>query len=133
MNRLFERLKELELPEGEYAVFGSGPLLVRNIIHDSNDLDILCRGPAWQRVKSLGIPQFLPDYGVTIVTLKHGHLTFGDRWGIGDFDTDELIDAAEQIDGLPFVRLEQVVKYKQLRAAAKDLQHIEALRRKGYG
>ena len=36
---LFERLRALRLPIGEFAVFGSGPLVVRGVIEASNDLD----------------------------------------------------------------------------------------------
>ena len=42
---------------------------------------------------------------------------------------DELIDTAETIEGLPFVRLEHVVAYKRIRASAKDQVHLEQYRR----
>ena len=44
------------------------------------------------------------------------------------FDHDDLIDTAELIDGLPFVRLEHVIDYKQVRASPKDLLHLEQYR-----
>ena len=51
---LFELLRSMKLPTGHYAVFGSGPLLVRGIIESVNDLDVICRGPAWSRACELG-------------------------------------------------------------------------------
>ena len=36
--RIFDRLRELELPEQDYAVFGSAPLLIRGIIDSVDDL-----------------------------------------------------------------------------------------------
>ena len=54
MNLLLAELKNLRLACGDYAVFGSGPLLVRGIIPESNDLDVICRGEAWERVKQIG-------------------------------------------------------------------------------
>ena len=56
-----------------------------------------------------------------------GAITFGTRWGIGDVDVPELIRSAEIIRGLPFVRLEHVVRYKQIRASEKDVEHLKLL------
>ncbi len=124
----FERLKALDLPAAHFAVFGSGPLLVRRIIDDANDIDVICRGAAWEKVQTLGPTEYLDEYDVTIVSLDDGRLTFGTRWAIGDFDIDELIDTAEIIDGLPFVRLEHVVAYKEFANRDKDRAHIAAWR-----
>jgi len=125
---LFDRVKSLNLPVGDFAIFGSGPLIVRGIIPASNDLDIICRGQAWERVKGIGELEYLSEYDVTVVSLCDGRLTFGTKWAIGEFDIDELIDGAEEIDGLPFVRLEHVTNYKKISNRPKDLRHIEALK-----
>lgn len=126
MNDLFETVRGLGLPTGDYAIFGSGPLIVRGVIPMENDLDIICRGSAWDRVCELGSIRTLPQYGVEIVSLAGGQITFGTRWGIGNPDVELLIDTAELIDGLPFVRIEHVVQYKQIRASKKDRAHLAA-------
>ena len=125
---LFDQLKGLNLPVGDFAIFGSGPLVVRGIIPASNDLDILCRRLAWKTVQEIGELEYLSDYDVTIVTMCDGRLTFGTEWGIGNFDIDALIDSAELIDGLPFVQLEHVASYKEIMKRPKDLDHLEALK-----
>jgi len=56
---LFDRVKRLNLPVGDFAIFGSGPLIVRGIIPGSNDLDIICRGKAWQKIKKIGEREYL--------------------------------------------------------------------------
>ena len=124
---IFDRLRNLNLSAGDFAIFGSGPLIVRGIIPASNDLDILCRRQAWETVQELGEPEYLSNYDVNILTMCDGQLTFGEKWGIGEFDTDELIDCAEVIDGLPFVRLKYVASYKRISKRPKDLVHLEAL------
>ena len=124
---IFDRLRNLKLSAGDFAIFGSGPLIVRGIIPASNDLDILCRRQAWKTVQELGEPEYLSKYDVNILTMCDGQLTFGQKWGIGEFDTDELIDCAEVIDGLPFVRLKYVASYKRISKRPKDLVHLEAL------
>lgn len=127
LNRdLFSLLRSLELPLGDYAVFGSGPLIVRGIVEATNDLDVICRGRAWDHSLSRGELVSLPD-GVEIVSCFDGAVTIGRSWAYGEFDIDELINTAEVIDGIPFVRLEHVVRYKEIAAREKDLTHLERL------
>ena len=124
---LFRLLRDLELPARDFAVFGSGPLAIRGIIDAPNDLDVLCRGVAWERAKQLGPLIYLPDHDVSVVAIEDGALTFGTRWAIGAFDVDLLIDTAEMIDGLPFVAIEHVIAYKQIAGRPKDLEHLRLL------
>ena len=124
---LFDQLRQLDLPQEDYAIFGSGPLAVRHVIPFCRDLDIVCRGKAWKIVQRRGRLKFLPEYDVTIATFFDEAITFGRKWGIGDFDVNELIDTAEIIDSLPFVRLDHVIAYKTIRSSAKDLMHLDAL------
>lgn len=126
-NRLFDELRRINLPTNDYAIFGSGPLAARGIIPSCNDLDILCRRAAWATVSQIGTMKFLPEYRVTVASLCDGAITFGTKWGIGNFDVDELINTAEIIDSLPFVLIEHVVTYKTIRSSAKDLLHLQAL------
>lgn len=127
MVSLFDRLAQLTLPAGSYALFGSAPLAVRGIVPLTNDLDVLCLPDAWEQVSAQGTTEYLPDYDVCIVSMFDGAITFGTRWAIGDVDVPELIRSAEIIRGLPFVRLEHVVRYKQIRASEKDLVHLQRL------
>jgi len=129
---LFDRLRKLNLPPREYAVFGSGPLAIRGIIPLAHDLDIICREEVWNIVSQIGRVDYLPEYDVSVVTMVDGALTFGRQWGIGNFDVDELIATAEIIDTLPFVRLEHVIRYKKIRSSEKDLLHLDALENLGH-
>lgn len=128
---LFDQLRQLNLPPQGYAVFGSGPLAIRGIIPLTNDLDVICREDVWNIVRRIGSVEYLSDYDLRIVTMADGALTFGMKWGIGNFDVDELIDTAEVIAALPFVRMEHVVSYKKIRSSKKDLLHLDALKSTG--
>ena len=46
-------------------------------------------------------------------------------WKPGQWDIQELIDKAEIIDGLPFVKLEYVVEWKRQNGREKDLKDIK--------
>lgn len=125
--RLIDRLRSLALPPGHYAVFGSGPLIVRGIIEATNDLDVISRGSAWDRACQLGDLVYLEEHHVEVVSFDDGAITVGKSWAYGEFDIEQLIDTAETIEGLPFVRLEHVVRYKEAAARPKDLAHLRAL------
>lgn len=132
MSNLFSIVKSLQLSVGNYAVFGSGPLIIRGIIPLTNDLDIICRGAAWEQAKSIGELSYIEEQDVTVASINDGRISFGTSWGIGDFDVDQLIDSAEIIDGLPFVRLKHVVAYKSSSGREKDQRHIAALQASEY-
>ena len=122
---LFERLKELDLPEGHYAVFGSGPLLVRGIIEDAGDIDVIARGKAWTRALEQGDLTYLPEEGVTVVGFFDGALSVGTSWAFGDVAIRHLIDTAEEFDGVPFVLIAHGVAAKQGAGRDKDRVHLE--------
>lgn len=124
-SRLFDLLRSLHLPAGEYAIFGSGPLLVRGIIARAGDLDVICRGAAWEAARRLG--PLTEQHGVPVVSLFDGQVTLGCKWAVGEVDESSLISTAEVIDGLPFVRLEHVVAYKRIIDRPKDREHLRRL------
>jgi hypothetical protein len=125
---LFERLRSLDLTPGEYAVFGSGPIAVRGLIDKVRDLDVIVRGETWQQVRALGV--VVMKGGDEMVDLGNG-LTFGRSWGYGVFNIEKLIDDAEIIEGLPFVRLDAVIEFKKIADRPKDREHLTALRESG--
>jgi hypothetical protein len=127
MNELLTRVAGLELPTQDFAIFGSGPLLVRGVIDSANDIDIICRGAAWDKALTIGELVHLEDYGVDIVSIDGGAITLGRTWGIGSFDVAQLIDSAEIIEGLPFVQIDYVVEYKKIAGRPKDLLHLKLL------
>ena len=129
---LFDALRSLGLPGGDYAVFGSGPLIVRGIIEAANDLDVVSRGAAWEKAREDGELLTLKEHGVDVVGFLGGAITVGTSWAYGDVDIDRLIDTAEAIDGLPFARLEHIVRYKKIAGRPKDLEHLRLLSASSY-
>ncbi len=119
----------MALPTGHYAIFGSGPLLAKGIIDSVNDLDVICRGPAWERACELGDLVPLEGTDVTIVSTHEGAITFGRSWAYGSVDLADLIATAEMIEGLPFVRMEHVIEYKTIAGRPKDLAHLALIER----
>lgn len=123
MHPYIRELIDLDLPVGDWALFGSGPLLLRGWISDIGDVDVLSRGPAWEKAKAAGTMAALPEDGNEIVEIGE-RVTVGRTWAYGDSDINEMIDTAEMIDGIPCVRLEHIVAYKQLFDRPKDREHL---------
>lgn len=119
-----ELLHAVDLPVGDYAVFGSGPLLVRGIIEDAGDIDVIARGTAWKKALDHGELTYLPDEDVTVAGFFDGALSVGTTWAFGTVDIDDLIETADFFDGVPFVRLEHVITYKRIANRAKDRNHL---------
>ncbi|MCP4968066.1 MAG: hypothetical protein GY926_22880 [bacterium] len=120
-------LDQVNLPTNDYAIFGSGPLLVRGVINDVNDLDLLARGAAWETATAAGQTVYLPEHDITVASFFGGLVTVGNSWAIGDVDVDKVIDTAETLEDFPFARLEHVVAYKTLAGRTKDMEHLRCL------
>ena len=114
--------KELDLPLGQYVIFGSGPLGVRNF-RKMSDLDLLVKPGLWQDL----IKKYpLLDNG------KSGYLKIGSIEIFSDWlpwleNVDELIDTAEIIKGFPFAKLEWVLKWKKMVNRDKDQEDIKII------
>jgi hypothetical protein len=124
---LFAELARLALPRGEYVVCGSAALYVRGLRTRMGDLDVLARGAAWQKVLTLGIAPStaLSGHGL-VVNHPRAAIEFVDRWTPG-WPTDYLINTADLIDGIPFMRLGDVLAWKQNARRPKDLPDIAAV------
>ncbi len=117
-----DELKALDLPPGSFAIFGSGPLAVRGW-REAKDLDIIVRKPVWDRL-SERYPTNEKGNGILI-----GHVEAFADWKPWFDDASMLIDTAEIIDGLPFVRLEHVISWKKSMGREKDLKDLELIER----
>ena len=108
---LFERLTSLDLDRSNFVIFGSAPLWVRRIRSHVGDLDIVARGPAWEKALSLGHQHGIAPSGSPVVSFWNGEIEIFPEWLPPCTDTDSLIDHAELIAGFRFARLADVRAY----------------------
>ena len=91
--------------DGEYAVFGSAPLVVTGMINDVNDLDVIIRPRSWEFGND-------GEY-------RTEDIEFFNKWP--GFDVDDLIDNHTfEYKGVLFVYPEKVIEYKRKMNRLKD-------------
>ncbi|MGP3960346.1 hypothetical protein ACTWPT_30495 [Nonomuraea sp. 3N208] len=124
---LFTELIRLNLPHGDYVVCGSAALYVRNLRTCMGDLDVLARGAAWCIALALGVtPSTAPSGHGQVINHPAFAIEFVDRWTPG-WSTHYLIETADLIDGIPFMRLGDVLAWKACARRPKDLPDISAI------
>lgn len=119
------RLRALDLPQGDWVVHGSAVMVLHGVLASANDVDLIARGPAWQRALALG--ETVPGREDLCVVLEHG-VEVWSGW-LGE-DVDRLIDRAENVGGVPCVSLHEVLAFKLGEDRPKDQPHIALLRRR---
>lgn len=129
MDKKFKKLlgefRALNLPDGEYAIYGSGPMAVRGI-KSTEDLDVIVTEPLYQELKGKYPEDFAMD---TIKRIKIGEIEFypACAWDPKMSGLEGAIERAELIDGLRFVLLEDLVRWKKEMARPKDFEHIKMI------
>ena len=123
------KLISLELSSEDYAVMGGGCLLAHGIIDAINDIDIIARGEAWKKAESLGEITTPQSGKGRVIRLFDDKIEVFDSWAPGNWNIAELIDTAELIDGVRYVTLENVLKWKEIRRSERDLMHVELIKK----
>lgn len=124
-NFILKRVSELGLQPSTFAIFGSAPLFAHNLTSEINDVDLIVNDDGWQKSLTLGQLEHTAS-GDPVIHIENNIEIFK-NWAPGDWDVQSLIDQAEIIDGLPFVKLETVLAWKKLRNKPKDQKHIELI------
>jgi hypothetical protein len=117
-------IKGLDLLEGTYALFGSAPLAAHGI-RESRDIDIVALPELYEALKAR--PEWkekkLQD-GTSI--LVKGNIELYTDWRSGEYrpDVRKLIDDADTIEGMPVVRIEEVLTWKKASSREKDKMDV---------
>lgn len=118
---LFDQIRKINLPLGEYVLAGSAPLGIRNL-KKCKDLDVLVSEKLWNILKKDFKFGKFPSGEIALVK---DNIEFSKKWF--SEDANSLIKGAEIIDDLPFIKLEEVLKYKLILNREKDVVDIKIL------
>lgn len=112
---MFKKLKELNLPLGEYVVVGGA--MEAHGIRKSNDLDILVTPKLYQKLLDEGYKQCRCEecLRTSRLILNKGLVDILPNFMLGNYigDTKSLINNADIINGYPFIKLKEFIKFKR--------------------
>ena len=126
-NALFQKVKELKLPENKYALFGSAPMGIRGL-KECSDIDLVVTEDLWQEFKNKqGWEYKITENSVEYIQNSDSNIEIWHDWRPWYQDVMPFIDNSEIIDNLPFVRLEYVLEWKRQFGREKDLKDVEII------
>lgn len=123
------RLGQLRLPVEEFVVHSSASLVLRGVLDEAGDVDVVCRGAAWEAALAL-----VEEGTATLDVGSHDQrVSVGDDVELYDGwlgePGDVVIDRAELVEGVPCVPLADVIRFKERLGRPKDEVHLAAIRR----
>lgn len=138
--QLTDLVRRLVRDEGfeksEFVIVGSGRLVATGHRRRMSDIDLVARGHTWQRAGELvklgrGYLEYAQFSGDRVIRLYEGLVEVCDHWFMDGAETDTLIQSAEILDGLPYMRLHDLEAYKRQLDRPKDRRDLAVLSRIG--
>lgn len=126
MKSIIEKIKGLNFPALQYVIVGSGTLDALGI-RKASDIDIavlpelhkkLCENSDWEKIERYG-KIFLKKEGIDIIPSLD--------WSEYSTTTEEAIQSALIIDGIPFLNLQELKKFKKALGREKDFADIKLI------
>jgi hypothetical protein len=120
---IITKVKKLDLPLGQYVVIGSG-IMAQLGLRTANDVDIAVTPDLYATLRASGEWEEAERYGK--IFLKKGVLEINPRldWESYSTTVEVTIASATIIEGVSFMNLNELVKFKRVLGRAKDLADI---------
>lgn len=126
---IIEKIKELNFPKDQYVVVGSGILDVLGI-RKSKDIDIAITENLHNKLRESGEWEERKRYELIKVFLKKDVYEIIPQLNWEDYNTttEEVISSATIIEGIPFMNLNELIKFKTALGREKDFKDIELIK-----
>lgn len=116
-----QKISELGLPDNQFIVVGSG-IMAAVGIRDSDDIDMIVSEELFRQLEDSGWEH---DEWADQVVLKRDVFDIGTQWD--GKAIDELIDTATRIEGIPYLSLQDLRKWKKEKGRDKDIRDIKLI------
>ncbi|MFA6519765.1 MAG: hypothetical protein WCT41_03000 [Candidatus Paceibacterota bacterium] len=120
---IIEKAKELNFPPGEYVIVGSGPLEALDI-RQAGDIDIAVLPELFERLRATGEWEEEERYGKIFLKKEKVDIIPKLSWSEYPTTTEEAIASAMVIDGIYFMNLDELKKFKKALGREKDFADI---------
>lgn len=125
---ILERLAQLDLPPADYVIHSSASLVLRGVLQEAGDIDIVAQGSAWHLAEEL-----VHEGAATLDQGTHDQrISLGDDVEVYDGWLGEtaasVVGRAELVNGVPCAPLADVVAFKEKLGRPKDKVHLQAIR-----
>lgn len=122
LQKLLQKLGKLNLPKDKFVVFGSAVLAAHGI-REARDLDLVVTRDLFDELtKKFPLDSF--EDGSPRILIGEIEIMLDPGFG---FDTEEWIKNADVIDGVRFVKLEDLMEWKKKMGREKDLKDIKLI------
>ncbi len=126
--QIHARLEGLALAPANHVVHSSASLVLRGILQEAADVDVVARGRAWEQALAL-----VAGGGATLDRGRHdqrvsegGDVEIYDGW-LGE-TAEAVVSRAELVAGVPCAPLADVIVMKERLDRPKDRAHLAAIR-----
>lgn len=124
---IIQKIKELNLPKGQYVVIGSGVMDILGI-RRANDIDLSVTKELHQKLRKTGEWEEFENYGKIFLKKDVFEINGELNWDKYKTTTEEAIKTAFSIDGIPFMNIEELLKFKMASGREKDFKDIELIK-----
>ena len=109
---IFQKVKSLDFSINKYAVFGGGVLEALNI-RKNGDIDLVVTQDIYAELKQKGWREITRPDGTK--SIKENNFDIATNFNCGGYkaSTKYLLKKSTVIRGVPFVKLEEVIKFKK--------------------
>jgi len=128
--QLMKYLNDINLPRDKFALFGSAPLAVRGL-RDCHDLDLIMTDELWIDLQEHYYPDSENPNKIILLRSRisgETQIEAFKTWEPWFDDVNELIESADIIEGVRFVNLENVKKWKEQMGREKDKKDLQLIK-----
>lgn len=124
---IIEKIKELNLPKDQYVVIGSGTMAILGI-KEANDIDISVTEELFDKLKETGEWEEFEKYRRPFLKKDVFDINKSLGWEKYSTTIEEANKSALFIDNIPFMNLDELIKFKIAMGREKDIKDVELIK-----